>query len=136
MGAGWRPVLLHSSVSSCGAASSALQPDKHKYVIQLRLLKMFAALYVIFFSLDTISLFSYYTECWLRPPHRVFVDRYGDGYSPVSAPDAASTSALLSPSASPPTSYLFRLPRHPCIHHPRPSVLPRSDCLLPGRPPC
>lgn len=54
MGAGWRPVLLHSSVSSCGAASSALQPDKHvekcKYVIQLRLLKMFAALYVIFFS--------------------------------------------------------------------------------------
>lgn len=26
---GWGPVLLRSSVSSCGAASSALQPNNH-----------------------------------------------------------------------------------------------------------
>ena len=93
-------------------------------------------LYVISFFLYTMSSFAYYIQCWLEPPHRVFVDRYADGYSPVSAPDAASTSAPLSPSAFPPTSCLFQLPRHPYIHLPRPSVLPRSDCLLPGRPPC
>lgn len=57
------------------------------------------------------------------------------GFSPVSAPDAASTSALRSPSAFPPTSCLSQHPRHPSHRPPQPSVLPLPGLLLPGRHP-
>ncbi len=45
MEVGWCPVLLHSSVSFCGAASSALQPkkdcDEGKYVNKEKLFNVF-----------------------------------------------------------------------------------------------
>lgn len=56
MGEGWCPVLLHSSVFSCGAASSALQPDKScdkcKYFNQRKMIAVFN-----FICSFTLSLF-------------------------------------------------------------------------------